>query len=247
VMMGTPMEPGPPASPAPLPSHRRHRVLVALLAGTSGALDALGFLALGGVFASVMTGNLVLLGLGAGTRDGGLAWHALVAIGAYVVGVALGTRAAGHRAGADPARWSLRLHRLVAGELVLVVAFTLGWELVRHRSAVPAQLALVAVAASAMGVQSAVMRASTANTLSTTYLTGTLTGVVAALAGGGPVRRELDGASVLLAALAGAGVAGVVLTGWASWAPLVPLCTLVGALVAGRTLTRPPGSDAPVA
>lgn len=231
------MEPGHPSTSPGLPAHPRHRVLVVLLASTSGALDALGFLALGGVFASVMTGNLVLLGLGAGTRDGGLASHAVVAIGAYAVGVAVGTRAAGHRSGDAAVRWSLRLHRLVAGELVLVAGFALGWELVRSRSSVPAQLVLVAVAAVAMGMQSAVMRASTANGLSTTYLTGTLTGVVAALAGSGPVRRELAGLSVLVAALAGAALAGLVLTEWPSWAPVVPLAALAGALVAGRTLT----------
>ena len=59
---------------------------------TSGVLDAVGFLGLGGVFASVMTGNLVLLGLSGGTRDRSLAVHAAVAIGCYVVGVAVGTR-----------------------------------------------------------------------------------------------------------------------------------------------------------
>ena len=73
----------PPPRPAVDSSHRRHHVLVILLAVTSGALDALGFLGLGGVFASVMTGNLVLLGLGAGTRHGTLAVHAVTAIAGY--------------------------------------------------------------------------------------------------------------------------------------------------------------------
>jgi uncharacterized membrane protein YoaK (UPF0700 family) len=81
---------------------RRHRVLATLLAGTSGALDALGFLALGGVFASVMTGNLVLLGLGAGTRNGGLAVHAVVAIGGYSLGVAIGAARPGARRSRTP-------------------------------------------------------------------------------------------------------------------------------------------------
>jgi cellobiose-specific phosphotransferase system component IIC len=59
---------------------------------------------------------------------------------------------------------------VLTAELFLVVAFTVGWELVRSRSSRPAQLGLIAVAAVAMGLQSAVMRSSSGNTLSTTYL-----------------------------------------------------------------------------
>ena len=240
--MGTSMENGPLSHPTGTPSMRRRHVLVTLLAGTSGALDALGFLALGGVFASVMTGNLVLLGLGAGTRNGGLATHAIVAIGGYVLGVAAGTAGSGSAPRPDTVGWSRRLHAVLAAELVLVVAFTVGWELVRSRSSSLAQLGLIAVAAAAMGLQSAVMRRSTGNTLSTTYLTGTLTGVVSALAGGGPVREELIGAGVLAAALGGAALSGVVLTEWPSWAPVVPLLALTGVLVVGRTLTTSSGA-----
>ena len=85
-----------------------------------------------------------------------------------------------------------------------------------------------------MGLQSAAVRASTGNGLSTTYLTGTLTGVVTALAGGGRLRDEWAGAAVLGGALAGAALAGVVVTERSSLAPVVPLLALIGALVVGR-------------
>ena len=232
----------PPSLPSGLPSQRRHHALVALLAVTSGSLDALGFLALGGVFASVMTGNLVLLGLGAGTRSGSLSAHALVALAGYVVGVTVGARAT--RAGQSPAGrsmvapgWSRRLHALVAVELALVVAFAVGWETVRSRHSVVAQLVLIALAAGAMGLQSATMRVSTGSSRSTTYLTGTLTGAVMALAGGSRPRDEWPDLTVLAAALAGAVLAGAVLTARSSIAPVVPLAALVGALLVGRTLT----------
>jgi len=219
-----------------------------LLAVTSGSLDALGFLALGGVFASVMTGNLVLLGLGAGTRSGSLSAHALVALAGYVVGVTVGARATratrANRAGQSPAGqspvppgWSRRLHALVAVELALVVAFVVGWETVRSRHSVVAQLVLIALAAGAMGLQSATMRVSTGSSRSTTYLTGTLTGAVMALAGGSRPRDEWPDLTVLAAALAGAVLAGAVLTARSSIAPVVPLAALVGALLVGRTLT----------
>ena len=213
-----------------------------LLAATSGALDALGFLALGGVFASVMTGNLVLLGLSGGTRNGSLAAHAAVAVAGYVVGVAGGrpvTRAGGGRATAPPPAGPAGCPGR-AVELGLVVAFAVGWELVRTQVLHPAQLVLVGLAAIAMGVQSAPIRASTGSTVSTTYLTGTLTGVVATVgAGVGRVRDEWGAVAVMAAALVGAAAAGVVLTERSSLAPLVPLVALVGVLVAARTLVRP--------
>ena len=66
-------------------------VLAVVLTLASGATDVATFIRLGSVFASVMTGNLVLLGLAIG-RSGALATHAVVAIAGYSVGVAAGTR-----------------------------------------------------------------------------------------------------------------------------------------------------------
>ncbi len=53
----------------PMPA-RRLDALVANSAMTAGAMDAISFLGLGGVFSSVMTADLVLLGLGAGQQNG---------------------------------------------------------------------------------------------------------------------------------------------------------------------------------
>ena len=231
----------PPGPPNP---GRRHLLLV-VLAGTSGALDAFGFLALGGVFASVMTGNLVLLGLGAGTRAGSLAAHAAVAIGAYAAGVLVGARSARGRRPADGGGWSRRLQVLVLVELLLVAGVALAWQLVPHRASTGSQLALVAAAAGAMGLQSATVRIATGNGLSTTYLTGTLTGVAMAVVDGGRLRQEWEGLSVLGAALLGAGVAGAVVSAWSAAGPLLPLVLLVAALLVGRTLV-PGGRREPV-
>lgn len=59
---------------------RRLGALVTFLAMTAGATDAISFLGLGGVFSSVMTANMVLLGLSAGTHNGPLALHAAAAL-----------------------------------------------------------------------------------------------------------------------------------------------------------------------
>ena len=215
----------------------RHIGLVVLLAAASGGLDAVAVLGLGGVFASVMTGNLVLLGLGAGTRHGGLAGHAGVALVAYAVGVAVGVRMAGSTGRPDPAGWSVRPQRIVVLELVLVSAFAVGWELTTGRPSTGAQLALMVPAALAMGLQGAAMRSSLGSGVSTTYLTGTLTGVVSALAGGRPLREEGSAALVLVAAVVGAALSGLMLTASPRLGPVVPLVALACAVGAGRAAT----------
>src|SRR3954469_9404100 len=63
---------------------------VLLLALSSGAVDAMSFVALGAVFASVMTGNLVLLGIAVVHARLDPALSAASAIVAYTAGV-LGT------------------------------------------------------------------------------------------------------------------------------------------------------------
>src|SRR5262249_37245042 len=71
--------------------------LVVLLTLTTGAVDAASFLALGTVFSSVITGNLVLLGVAAGTGRAELAVHSGVAMAGYVAGVAAGAPLAARR------------------------------------------------------------------------------------------------------------------------------------------------------
>jgi uncharacterized membrane protein YoaK (UPF0700 family) len=217
-----------------------------LLAMTSGALDAIGFLGLGGVFASVMTGNLVLLGLGAGTRNGPLAAHAVVAICGYVIGVTAGVRVAGDRPPTGRADWSTAVNAVLTIEFGLVVGFAIGWEFARGKPTTPSQLALIGIAATAMGLQSAAVRASTPAGVSTTYLTGTLTDVVATLASGRAWRLECAGVSVLAAALIGAALAGAAVVERSDLAPIVPLVALIGGLVISRALVAgPPGGPQP--
>jgi len=64
--------------------------LVAILAFAAGSIDAMSFLALGGVFASFMSGNTLTLGLSMGMGDFTLAMHSMIAILGYVAGTAAG-------------------------------------------------------------------------------------------------------------------------------------------------------------
>src|SRR5271170_4590429 len=75
--------------------------LLILLTFVTGATDATAFERLGNVFTSVMTGNMVLLGLAIGKGDFSPAIHVAWALLAYVSGAMLGGRIAGHPAEGD--------------------------------------------------------------------------------------------------------------------------------------------------
>jgi uncharacterized membrane protein YoaK (UPF0700 family) len=63
-------------------------IAIALTFG-SGATDVSAFTRLGGVFTSVMTGNIVFFGLAAAEQSVSLATHTTVAIAGYIAGVAV--------------------------------------------------------------------------------------------------------------------------------------------------------------
>ena len=69
-------------------------------------MDAIVFLGLGGVFASVMTGNLVVIGVGIADRRAELAGRAVLALAGYVLGGMIGSRLA--RAAACRRCWRSR-------------------------------------------------------------------------------------------------------------------------------------------
>lgn len=171
--------------------------LVVLLTVTTGAVNVASFLYLGHVFCSVITGTLVLLGISVGTHDPGLALNCGVAVVSYIVGVVAGTPLAVRRAGRWLEGWPVRRwhratkHREIwpswltvalAVEFCILALFSLGWELTSGRPSGVAERLLLAAAGVAMGIQAATIRQ--LGEISTTYLTGTLTGVTSALATG---------------------------------------------------------------
>ena len=209
-------------------------VLAVGLAAASGATDAISFLRLGSVFTSVMTGNLVLLGLSVARRDGAQAAHALVAISAFAAGVAAASRIGGRATGERP--WSRGVGAALVVELAVLCVFLGLWEGVSHgRPSGPAQLVQLACAALALGIQSGAVRAMGIAGLSTTYLTGTLTALVGTSATGGRLNRR---SVVLLAAVAvGAAGGGALAVGLTSVAPVLPV-VLVLLVVTGWSAAR---------
>lgn len=200
-----------------------------VLAAASGAVDTACFTRLGHVFGSVMTGNLTLLGLAAAQTSATLAGYVGVALLGYLTGTALGSLVARWAGGAGATRRA-PVTAVLLVEATTLAGFTVGWVLTGGHPAGAAQLGLLAAGALAMGLQGAVVRSS-GTTLSTTYLTGTLTTTVAGLVTGGG-SRSLTGWSVgvLAAHAAGAAAAGGLLLVAPAALPVLPDAALLGVL-----------------
>jgi len=212
-----------PAGKAPSDRLRRHArvALVALTAGTA-SLDVTAFLRLGGVFASVMTSNLVFVGVAVVKTEGAFGARCAVAILCYVAGVGLGSAVA-PPSGRDNRIGTRPLSLLLTGELAVLVGYAIWWLAVDARPAGWTRLVLLGVIALAMGGQGAGARQLGHPDAGTTYLTGTLTSLVATLVGGR--RPDAEAIAVLIALVAGA-AAG---TGLLDAAPVaVPLLALAG-------------------
>jgi uncharacterized membrane protein YoaK (UPF0700 family) len=196
-------------------------VLVALTVATA-SLDVTSFLRLGSVFASVMTSNLIFVSIAAVKANATLAKQCGVAIAGYVLGVALGSAVA-PPSGRENRLGTRRLNLLLTGEAVLVLGYAAWWMAEDAQPKGATQLVLLAAVTIAMGAQGAAARQLGDPNAGTTYMTGTLTGLVSSLVG----RRHPDTAAVLgiLALLAGAGASA----GLIALAPVaVPLLAVAG-------------------
>jgi uncharacterized membrane protein YoaK (UPF0700 family) len=216
-------------------------IAIALTFG-SGATDVASFTRLGGVFSSVMTGNIVLAGLAVAQRSLSLASHTGVSIAGYIAGVAGGTWLAhGFKAvsqgkpDGDENRARVlpgHVNWALFAELILLAGFTVGWEITGADPAGWAQFCLLAAASAAMGVQASAVNEMGLTHVSTTFLTGTLTGLVSSLVSPGKetehgVRRF----GVLIGLAAGAGLCGLLVATAADAVPALPLAALITTLV----------------
>lgn len=220
-----------PAAEAVLPEQAVLRLLV-LLSAAAGCLDAVCVSRLGGLFASVVTGDLVQLGLAMATLDGRLAVGATAAVGGYALGVAAGTAALPR----GQTGWGRRTTLVAAAELLLLACLAASWPATdAHPGPTTAPL-LLAPAGVAMGVQSIVTISSGVPGAATTYLTGTFTNAVRALAGH-PHRDSpvVGSAGRLVALLCGAAAGALALRVAPLSAPAVSV-TLVGVVVAAAAL-----------
>jgi uncharacterized membrane protein YoaK (UPF0700 family) len=209
--------------------------LVILLAMTTGATDATAFERLGNAFASVITGNLVLLGVGATRADGRLALFSGCALAGYAAGVLVSAPRRAEQP-AERSTWPRASTVALIADLALLVAVMVGWELSHGRPGKAPQLLMLAGAAAAMGMQSTAIRR--LGPMSTTYLTSTFIGVFEAIAARRWSADENRSAAILTVAVAGAAAATALIVNAPRVLPAIVLTPLAIVIVASRPLRR---------
>jgi uncharacterized membrane protein YoaK (UPF0700 family) len=220
---------------------RRRQALVVVLTFLTGSADAIGFLALGGAFSSVMTGNMVLLGLSAGSGDADLALTSGCAIVSFITGVLAGARLAGSAQPDDPV-WPRRVTHTLVLELLVFVVFLVVWVVNLPSRSEQVDLGLLMLSAAALGIQSSAIQRFGVPGLSSTYLTGTLTSLIAGVAARSPWQSLRPKAQVLLALITGAVVGALMARYLPAWSPVLliaPLVLVIAASVGAGGGQRP--------
>jgi uncharacterized membrane protein YoaK (UPF0700 family) len=208
--------------------------LLLVLTVTTGLLDAISFLGLGRVFTANMTGNVVFLGFALGGAQGIAVTSSIAAIGAFLVGAALGGRLGKNYAGEQLRSWFLIVALIESALLIGAGLISIGFDIETHKSAFQLY-GVIMLTAAAMGLRNATVRQISVKDITTTVLTLTLTGIGAdsRLAGGKNENFARRIGSVILM-FAGAGLGAALL--YRSGGVALPLfvcgaCVLVVTLI----------------
>jgi uncharacterized membrane protein YoaK (UPF0700 family) len=143
-----------------------------MLSIVAGSADAAGFLGLGHVFTSNMTGNLVLLGIAVGEHQWPQALKTLFVLLTFAFGVILGSRLVSNL---PDLAWKNVLVRILTCEVCLIFAFAMLWANDALRNLPPHFYSLILFLTVAMGMQSAAMSRLMIAGVTNTAITGTLT------------------------------------------------------------------------
>jgi uncharacterized membrane protein YoaK (UPF0700 family) len=232
--------------------------LARVLGTTGGFVDAVGYVALFHLFTAHQSGNSAGLGVAIGHGEWGMAWRRVSAIGAFFVGVALGTLIVEQFRRRRP-RWA-GTAVATAELLALAAALGVGTSAAPHGTLSPADTASYAAAATSlaagMGMQNVLLRRIGSDATPSTYVTGILTATaelfVVALhlkagEGRGPtLRRAGFLGSIWFLYLVGAIAGGAAETAWGFAALSVPLAVVAAVAVwqarAGVVPSLPPTS-----
>lgn len=213
---------------------RMRNAAATALAATSGATDAIGYLALGHVFTSAMTGNLALLGIAMAHIDGERIGRVLVSLACYMAGAAFGARIVRTPQPDDPV-WPAAVTRALAVETVFFVMYAVCWWALGPQLNVQAKAILLGLGAVALGIQSSAMqRFGNGLGLNTTFISGALVRLVGRLATGHRYRDSHHHMLVLVGLVGGGLVGAMLVLHTPAFAPLVQLVPLVLALGAAR-------------
>ena len=182
---------------------REYKAGVLTLTFICGLVDAVCFLALGGLFAELMTGNLLTMAFSIGTRnfDLSIAFTYACAIvpfclGALVAGLVINGHHPLNRKGKPPIEdrvigYPLEFAMVLGATAIALIAqpaaiapFVLGTG--QHEQLSTARLTILAMLAFGMGIHNALMRRRGVPDIATNVMTLTMTGVISesSLAGG---------------------------------------------------------------
>jgi uncharacterized membrane protein YoaK (UPF0700 family) len=199
-----------------------------MLTFSTGVADAVGYLGLDRVFTGNMTGNVVILGMAVSGADDLPVVGPTIALGAFMIGAAIGGRALR----VSGIGWSSRTTWL----LVAVATAFAGCGVFLGVGEVPAhgtaRFVVTGIVAMGMGLQAATARAVGVKDVTTVVVTSTLTGLAAdsrlAGQGGQPWARRLGAVTLI-----GAGACvGALLLKLDLWAGMTASAVLTAAVAA---------------
>ena len=231
--------------------------LLLTLTAAAGSVDAVSYLGLGRVFTANMTGNLVLLGIAIAQGQLTGSVRAVIAFAGFVVGFFLGARVTqrfpspserGQGGGGGTPVWPPSASLALLVELGLLLGLLAGWEISGDRPTGVTLEILIALSAGGMGIQSAVARRLGVAGVTTTFVTGMLTTLIAELATGAPTRSQSSlWVATLVSLVIGAAAGAAVFVAWRPGAPLVAvlLIAIVLAVATPGLVTRRRRHDGP--
>jgi len=220
-------------------SSRVRNTLLLMLTAAAGSTDAVAYLGLGRVFTANMTGNLVLLGIAMVQGQLAGSFRSVVAFIAFAAGAFVGDRLAppDQRSGI----WPRSVTVVMFVELGLLIALAVGWAIAGDKPTAFAVDLLIAPSAGAMGMQSAAARGLRVAGVTTTFVTGTLSSLIAELAWVSPDwHRWTLWAATLGCVVIGAAGGAAVFLGWRPGAPLVSLLLVAIVTAMAMWLRRTP-------
>jgi uncharacterized membrane protein YoaK (UPF0700 family) len=154
---------------------RRRTIL--LFTWAAGCVDAIVYL-IAHVFTANMTGNAVLLGISLARELSMAAVHSLVALITFAAGVIVGSILVGERVHGIP--WKgVRVAAVI--ETIVLALFAAVFFLPIPHTREGSIEALIALSGFAMGMQSATVKRLNLPGIATTYITGTMTSLIAGL------------------------------------------------------------------
>jgi uncharacterized membrane protein YoaK (UPF0700 family) len=218
---------------------RRRDLLLIGLTFAAGVVDAVSYLGLGQIFTANMTGNVVFLALALGERSPSTALHSgaaliVFSLGAIVAGLILTRpRPAG--------TWPRRVTWLLWGELACLGVFALIWGWLGGEAGADSVYLLIGLSSFGMGLQNAAARHLAVPGLTSTVVTGALTGFMVdlpALGISGTGQRRAGWAVTVL--FAGAAFGATLMVYARVLAPVLTAATVaVVAVVAYVSFHRP--------